>query len=91
MNAMPGGRRDALPVFFFFVALHVAAGADARRFLVLDVADQMMQRSEYFSPIITEMDNGGREALLHVLQQRQLAEFDVRRVPWIVRVLLTAP
>src|SRR5438270_1384851 len=31
MNAMPCGRRDALPLFFFLVALHVAAGADTRR------------------------------------------------------------
>lgn len=59
----------------------IPAGAEERRFLVLDVADDKMQDLEYFKAVRHELDNGGREALLHFLMSRDISEFEVRRVP----------
>jgi hypothetical protein len=59
----------------------VPAGAEARRYFVLNVADTHMQDSEYFEAITWQMNNGGREALLLLLQDRDLSDFNVRRVP----------
>jgi hypothetical protein len=59
----------------------VPAGADARRYFMLDVSDAQKQRSEYFRAIAEQMDSGGREALLHYLLTRDLSAFDVRQVP----------
>lgn len=60
----------------------VPAGADARRFFVLDVADNEMQNSTYFEAIRTEMEKeGGYEALLHFLLMLDISSFDVRKVP----------
>jgi Mesyanzhinovviridae DNA primase len=59
----------------------IPAGADARRFFVLDVASAHMRDFDYFAAIAAEMDNGGREALLDSLMQRDLSKFNVRSVP----------
>jgi hypothetical protein len=59
----------------------IPAGADARRFFVLDVASTHMRDFDYFAAIAAEMDNGGREALLDLLMQRDLSKFNVRSVP----------
>jgi hypothetical protein len=59
----------------------VPAGADARRYFVLNVSDTRMQDGEYFGAITRQMDSGGREALLHFLLNRDISEFDPRRVP----------
>jgi hypothetical protein len=40
-----------------------------------------MQDGDYFGAIAREMNNGGREALLDLLLNRDLSEFDVRKVP----------
>jgi hypothetical protein len=53
----------------------VPAGADARRYFVLNVGDAHMQDHAYFAAITTQMNNGGREALLHFLQNRELTDF----------------
>ena len=59
----------------------IPAGADARRFFVLDVAATRMRDFSYFATIAAEMDNGGREALLDLLMQRDLSKFNIRSVP----------
>src|SRR5262249_8360490 len=59
----------------------VPAGADARRYLVRNVADKHLQDLEYFDAVVRQMDNGGREGLLHHLLNRNLADFNVRLVP----------
>lgn len=59
----------------------VPAGADERRFFVLDVGDQKMQNAAYFKDVRQELDQGGREALLHMLMTRDLSGFDVRAFP----------
>jgi uncharacterized protein DUF5906 len=59
----------------------IPAGADARRFFVLDVASTHMRDYPYFAAIAAEMDNGGREALLDLLMRRDLSKFNIRSVP----------
>ena len=59
----------------------IPAGADARRYFVLNVSDAQMQQTDYFAAITKQMNEGGREALLFDLLIRNLTEFDVRRVP----------
>lgn len=59
----------------------VPAGTDERRFFVLDVGDGQMQNKGYFKAIREQLDNGGREALLHLLMVRDISDFDVRAFP----------
>ena len=59
----------------------VPADIDDRRFLVLDVSDIHKQQTAYFAAIADEWRNGGREALMHLLLNRDIAEFDHRRRP----------
>lgn len=59
----------------------VPAGLDDRRFFVLDVAESKKNDHEYFQAIQRQMDNGGREALLHFLLTYDLTGFNVRNVP----------
>ena len=59
----------------------VPAGLDERRFLVLEVAPTHQQDTVYFRRIADQMNAGGREALLHVLLNRDLDAWDFRRAP----------
>lgn len=59
----------------------VPASGDERRFLVLDVGAEKQQQSGYFKEIIKQLDNGGREALLHMLTTYNLDDYEVRNVP----------
>lgn len=59
----------------------VPAGPDERRFFVLDVDDSRQQDPAYFDPIYAEMDNGGREAMLHDLRKVDLRCFNIREPP----------
>ena len=59
----------------------VPAGADERRYFIIDVGDNQMQNGAYFAAIQRQMDSGGREAFLHFLMTRDLAGFDVRKFP----------
>jgi len=49
----------------------VPAGANERRFCVLDVANANRQNHKYFAAIAEQMDNSGREAMLHELLNRK--------------------
>ena len=59
----------------------VPAGADERRFLVLDVSDHRMKDVEYFKNLGDQMDKGGYGHLLHFLKNYDLSNFEVRLVP----------
>jgi hypothetical protein len=59
----------------------IPAGADARRYFVLGVPDAKKQDHAYFAAIAREMDEGGREALLYHLLDRDLSSFNLRDVP----------
>jgi hypothetical protein len=59
----------------------VPTGPTERRFFVLDVGDEKKQDSDYFRGIADDLDNGGRENLLHYLMNYDLEGFQVRRVP----------
>lgn len=59
----------------------VPAGADERRFFILDVGENQKQNSQYFKKLREAMNNKGREHLLHFLMHLDIADFDVRKVP----------
>lgn len=59
----------------------VPAGKEERRYAVFDVADHVMQDTEYFAAMDRELDDGGREAFLHALLTFDLNQVDLRRIP----------
>lgn len=59
----------------------VPAGINERRYFVLDVLPAHMQDTKYFEKIRQDMNNGGRENLLHHLLTMDLRNWDVRTVP----------
>lgn len=67
----------------------VPAGMDERRFLVLDVAGVHAQDHVYFDKLLHQMNNGGREALLHYLQNYDLSKVNLRVLPQTVALLET--
>lgn len=52
-----------------------------RRWCVLNVNNKYLQNTVYFDALKTQMKNGGTQALLHHLQNRDISEFNVRQVP----------
>lgn len=54
---------------------------DDRRYFILDVSNEERCDTGYFGAIAEQMDNGGREALLHYLLNLDLSKFNVRKRP----------
>lgn len=59
----------------------VPAGMDERRFCVLDVNPRCAQNRGYFAEMDEELNNGGRERLLHDLMTFDLAAVDLWSLP----------
>lgn len=59
----------------------VPISKDDRRFFVLDVGSTHKEDHAYFAAIIDQMRNGGSEALMHELMNRDLAGFNIRKMP----------
>jgi hypothetical protein len=59
----------------------IPAGEDERRYLILDVAKNNHQDSAFFGALLKQMEQGGYEALLHLLLTRDISGFNVRAVP----------
>ncbi|NKM11475.1 hypothetical protein GFL85_10570 [Rhizobium laguerreae] len=59
----------------------VPATQDERRFFVVNVSSERCNDHKYFEALRNEMENGGREALLHYLMTYDISEFQVRAVP----------
>ena len=59
----------------------VPAGFKERRWAVFDMGEEHMQDHAYFAAIDQEMNNGGREALLHYLLNFDLSQVDLRTIP----------
>jgi hypothetical protein len=59
----------------------IGAGNEARRYLVLDVSEAKMQDKAYFAAIVEQLDQGGREAMMHDLMRLDLKNFDLRTIP----------
>lgn len=59
----------------------IRATGDERRYFVLEVGSDQQQNSEYFVALMAQMEAGGYEALLFMLQNVNISEFQVRDVP----------
>ena len=59
----------------------IPAGLEERRFFVVDVGEARMQDHAYFHKIVTQMKDGGREALLNFLLNVDLAGVNLRKFP----------
>jgi hypothetical protein len=59
----------------------VPAGMEERRFCVLDAGADHREDYAFFKAIDAEMDNGGREALLHYLLSYDLSAVNLRAIP----------
>lgn len=59
----------------------IPAGAEARRFCMIDVGNRHIQDTTYFQNIIEQMNNGGREALFYDLLHHDLSKINLRNVP----------
>ncbi|UGA44082.1 DUF5906 domain-containing protein [Bradyrhizobium quebecense] len=59
----------------------VPAGMDERRFVVLDVNPRCAQNHEYFAEMDKQLNEGGRERLLHDLQTFDLSQLNLRHLP----------
>lgn len=59
----------------------VPAGMDERRYACFDVADTCIGNFDYFGEMDAELDDGGREALLHDLLSFDLSAVNLRLIP----------
>ena len=59
----------------------IPASADQRRFVVLEAGVARQQDSDYFKAIADQMENGGRQALMKFLMDRDLYGINLRNIP----------
>jgi hypothetical protein len=59
----------------------VPAGADERRFFIIDVGEERKQDIPYFRSLMKGLAAGGSENLLHYLMTLDLEDYEVRVVP----------
>jgi hypothetical protein len=59
----------------------VPAEIDERRFCVIRVSEDKKQNRKYFTKIISQMDSGGREAMLYDLLKRDISKINLRKIP----------
>jgi Family of unknown function (DUF5906) len=59
----------------------VPAGWEERRFAVLDAGERHMKDHPYFAALDEQMNNGGREALLHYFLNFDLSGINLREIP----------
>ena len=59
----------------------IPAGFKERRWAVFDMGEDHMQDHAYFAAIDHEMNNGGREALMHHLLNFDLSQVNLRSIP----------
>jgi Family of unknown function (DUF5906) len=59
----------------------IHATGDERRYCVLDVGNLCERNNQYFAEIDSELDQGGRERLLHELLTFDLAQFNIWDIP----------
>ena len=59
----------------------VPAGEDERRFYVTDVSNAHQQDHKYFKAIVTQMENGGYEAMLYDLLKWEYSLAELRQAP----------
>ena len=58
----------------------IPAGSNSRRWFMLDVVDHVTRKPSHFKDIYDELNNGGREALLHFFLNREITH-DLSRAP----------
>lgn len=59
----------------------IRASGDERRYFVLEVGATKRRNTRYFKAIQNQMEDGGYEALLYLLQELNLEGFEVRNAP----------
>lgn len=59
----------------------VPTGVDDRRFMALDVNKANLRDGAYFEKMYRDLRNGGYEALMYLLRERDLKKFDPRMRP----------
>jgi hypothetical protein len=65
----------------------IPAGFKERRWAVFDMGEEHIQDTDYFAAIDHEMNNGGREALLHHLLNFNLSQVNLRSIPMTAALL----